>query len=126
MNETELCLLLEMRSGSAVTLFGTIFLDEMAQNQAVVLYSDNVSHLILTSCLLNCCITSISHLQTPLIIFKSCHSVYCDLWAHRKWSIREDASEFSCTLNEQDSKARANDTLRHLSSRYKHRTCGNE
>ncbi len=50
MNETPLCLLLEMRSGSAVTLFETIFLDEMAQNQAVVLYSDNISHLILTSC----------------------------------------------------------------------------
>ncbi len=76
MNETALCLLLEMRSGSAVTLFGTIFLDEMAQNQAVVLYSDNVSHLILTSCLLNCCI-------------------YRDLWAHRKWSIRERASSLS-------------------------------
>ncbi len=45
MNETALCLLLEMRSGSAVTLFGTIFLDEMAQNQAVVLYSDNVTML---------------------------------------------------------------------------------
>ncbi len=52
-----------------------------------MLYSDNVSHLILTSCLLNCCIKSISHLQTSLIIFKSCHSVYRDLWAHRKWSI---------------------------------------
>ncbi len=36
MNETALCLLLEMSSGSAVTLFGTIFLDEMAQNLAVV------------------------------------------------------------------------------------------
>ncbi len=48
MNETPLCLLLEMRSGLAVTLFGTIFLDEMDQNKAaVVLYSDNVSHLIL-------------------------------------------------------------------------------
>ncbi len=45
MNETPLCLLLEMRSGWAFTLFGTIFLEEMAQNQAVVLYSDNVSHL---------------------------------------------------------------------------------
>ncbi len=44
MNETPLCLLSEMRSDSAVTLFGTIFLDEMAQNQAVVLYSDNVNH----------------------------------------------------------------------------------
>ncbi len=76
MNETPLCLLLEMCSGSAVTLFLTIFLDDMAQNQAaVVLYSDNVSHLILTSCLLNCCIKSISHLQTPLI-FKSCHSQF--------------------------------------------------
>ncbi len=30
MNETLLCLLLEMRSDSAVILFGTIFLDEMA------------------------------------------------------------------------------------------------
>ncbi len=80
---------------SAVSLFGTIFLDDMAQNQAVVLYSDTVSHLILTSCLLNCCIKSISHLQTPLIIFKSCHSqFYRDLWEHRKWS-RERASEFS-------------------------------
>ncbi len=49
MNETLLCLLLEKRGCSAVTLFGTIFLDEMAQNQAVVFYSDNVSHLILTS-----------------------------------------------------------------------------
>ncbi len=76
MNETPLCLLLEMRSGSAVTLFGTIFLDEIELSQAVVLYSDNVSHLILTSCLLNCCIKSISHLQTPLIIFKSCHSQF--------------------------------------------------
>ncbi len=28
MNETPLCLLLEMRSGSAVTLFRTIFVDE--------------------------------------------------------------------------------------------------
>ncbi len=36
MNETALCLLLEMSSGSAVTLFETIFLDEMAQNLAVV------------------------------------------------------------------------------------------
>ncbi len=74
MNETPLCLLLEMRSGSAVTLFGTIFLDEMAQNQTVVLYSDNVSHLIFYLCLLNGFIKSISHLQTPLIISKSCHS----------------------------------------------------
>ncbi len=40
MNEPLLCLLLEKRCGSAVALFGTIFLDEMAQNQAVVLYSD--------------------------------------------------------------------------------------
>ncbi len=39
MNETLLCLLLDMRSDSAIILFGTIFLDEMAQNQAVVLYS---------------------------------------------------------------------------------------
>ncbi len=30
------CVCLEMRSGWAVTLFGTIFLDEMAQNLAVV------------------------------------------------------------------------------------------
>ncbi len=29
MNETPLCLLLEMRSGSAVTLFGTIFVDNI-------------------------------------------------------------------------------------------------
>ncbi len=36
-------------------------------------YSDNASHLILTYCLMNCCIKSISHLQTPLII-KSCQS----------------------------------------------------
>ncbi len=36
MNETQLCLLLEMRSDSAVTLFGTIFLDGMTQNQADV------------------------------------------------------------------------------------------
>ncbi len=61
---------------------------------------------------LNCCIKSLSDLQTPLIIFKSGHSVYRDLWAHRKWSIREHASEFSFTLNEQDSKVCANDTLR--------------
>ncbi len=32
-------------------------------------------------------------------------------------------SEFFFTLNEQYSKARANDTLRHLTSLYKHRTC---
>ncbi len=121
-----LCLLLEMRSGSAVTLFGAIFLDEIAQNQTVVLYSDNISNLLLTSCLLNSCIKSVSLLQTPLIIVKSCHSVYRDLWALRKWSIRERGSEFSLTLYEQDSKARANDTLCHLSSRYKHGTCGNE
>ncbi len=73
---------LEMRSGSAVTLFGTIFLDEMAQNQTIVLYSDHVSHLIFNFCLLNSCIKSISHLQTPLIISKSCHSqfiVICEL-----------------------------------------------
>lgn len=36
--------------------------------------SYNVHHLILL-CLLNCCINLISHLQTPLIIFKSCHSL---------------------------------------------------
>ncbi len=41
-----LCLLLEMRSGSAVTLFGAIFLDEIAQNQTVVLYSNNVSNFL--------------------------------------------------------------------------------
>ncbi len=40
MNEPLLCLLLEKRSGSAVAIFGTIFPDELAQNQAVVLYSD--------------------------------------------------------------------------------------
>ncbi len=103
-------------------LFGTIFLDDMAQNQAVVLYSDNVSHLILTSCywtvVLNQC-----HICK---LFKICLSVYHDLWSHRNRSIRERASEFSFTLNKQDSKARANDTLRHLSSRYKHGTCVNE
>ncbi len=91
MNETPLCLLLEMRSGSAVTLFGTIFLDGMAQNQAVVLYSDNESHLILTSCLLNCCIKLISHLQTQMLSL----SVYRDLWAHRKRSESARVSSLS-------------------------------
>ncbi len=42
---------------------------------SLVLYSDNASHLILTSCLLNCCIKSMSHLQTALI-FKSRHSQF--------------------------------------------------
>ncbi len=56
-------------------LFETIFLDEIEQNQAILLKSYNVHHLILTYCWLNCCINLISHLQTPLIIFKSCHSL---------------------------------------------------
>ncbi len=63
---------MEMRNGSAVT--ESIFLDEIEQNQAMF-KSCNVHHLILTYCLLNCCINLISHLQTPLIIFKSCHSL---------------------------------------------------
>ncbi len=37
MNETPLCLLLEMCSGSAVSLFGTIFVD-IEQNHAVLVY----------------------------------------------------------------------------------------
>ncbi len=45
-----------------------------------------------STCLLICFIKPISHLQTPLIIIKSCHSPYRDLWAHRKW---ERASELS-------------------------------
>ncbi len=35
----------------------------------------SLHHFILTYCLLNCCFNLISHLQTPLIIFKSCHSL---------------------------------------------------
>ncbi len=66
------------------------------------------SHLILAACLLSCCNKSISHLQTPLLICKSCHSVYRDLWVHRISSTREHTSEFSFTLNKQDSKACAN------------------
>ncbi len=54
---------------------GTICLDEIEQNQAMLFKSYNVHHLIWTYCLLNCCIHLISHLQTPLIIFKSCHSL---------------------------------------------------
>ncbi len=46
-----------------------------------------------STCLLICCIKPISHLQTPLIIIKSCHSPYRDLWAHRK--LRERVSELS-------------------------------
>ncbi len=53
---------MEMHSGSAVT--ETIFLDEIEQNQAILLKSYNVQHLILTYCLLNCCINLILHLQT--------------------------------------------------------------
>ncbi len=56
-------------------LFEAIFLDEIEQNQEILLKSYNVHHLILTYCLLNYCINLISHLQTPLIIFKSCHSL---------------------------------------------------
>ncbi len=59
---------MEIRNGSAVTK--TIFLDEIEQNQAMLLKSYNVHHLILIYCLLNCSINLISHLQTPLIIFK--------------------------------------------------------
>ncbi len=65
----------EWRCAAAVTLFETIFVDDIQQNQAILLKSYNVRLLILTFCLLNCCIHLISHLQTPLIIFKSCHSL---------------------------------------------------
>ncbi len=78
---------IELLSSPNLELFSLIKWSKI--RQTFVLYSNNASHLILTSCLLNCCIKSISHLQTPLIIFKSCNSVYRDLWAHRKRSIRE-------------------------------------
>ncbi len=57
---------------SAVTLSGTIFVDDRVNS--------------CSTCLLICCIKPISHLQTPSIIIKSCHSSYHDLWAHRKWA----------------------------------------
>ncbi len=62
------CVWMEMRSGSAVTVWN-YFPWQAKKN------SYNVHHLILTYCSLNCCINLISHLQTPLIIFKSCHSL---------------------------------------------------
>ncbi len=34
---------MEMRSGSAVTLSETIFVDEIEQNKAIVLESDNIN-----------------------------------------------------------------------------------
>ncbi len=64
-----------MHSGSAKTLFETILVEEIWQNKAIVLWSDNISRLLLTSYLINCCIKSISHLQTlNSLIIKSCHS----------------------------------------------------
>ncbi len=83
LNETPLCLLLEMRSGSAVTLFVTIFVDDRVKS--------------CSTCLLICCIKPISHLQTPLIIIKSCHSPYRDLWAHRKWELESELSRHKST-----------------------------
>ncbi len=72
--------LLEMHNGSAVTLFGTIFVDDIEQNHAVgYLFIDLLYYI------------NISHLQTPLIIIKA-HSPDRDLLAHRK---RERVSEFS-------------------------------
>ncbi len=50
-----------------------------------------------STCLLNCCIKSISHLQTPLIIIKSCYSPYRDLWAHRKWERVSELSRLKST-----------------------------
>ncbi len=73
-------LLLEMHYGSAVTLFGTILIEDIEQNHAVIVYW----FVVLNKYIL--------HLQTPLIIIKSGHSPYRDLWAHRKW---EHVSEFS-------------------------------
>ncbi len=81
-----------MHNGSAVSLFWTIFVDEIEQNHAVLVYWSFVSHL-----------------QTPLIIIKICHSPDRDLWAQtlraREWA--------------QDSKAREN-------VMHSVRTCGNE
>ncbi len=45
-----------------------------------------------STCLSICCIKPISHLQTPLIIIKSCHSPYRDLWTHRKWELVSELS----------------------------------
>ncbi len=49
-------------------LFETIFVEEIQQNQAILLKSYIVCHLILTYSLLNCCVNLISHLQTPLTL----------------------------------------------------------
>ncbi len=62
---------------SAVTLFGTIFVDDRVKS--------------CSTCLLICCIKPISHLQTPLII-KSCHSPY-----HRKWELASELSRHKST-----------------------------
>ncbi len=50
-----------------------------------------------STCLLICCIKPISHLQTPLIIIKSCHSPYRDLWAHRKCELASELSRHTST-----------------------------
>ncbi len=49
-------------------LFETIFVEEIQQNQAILLKSYIVCHLILTYSLLNCCVNLISHLQTPVTL----------------------------------------------------------
>ncbi len=49
-------------------MFEIIFVEEIQQNQAILLKSYIVCHLILTYCLLNCCVNLISHLQTPLTL----------------------------------------------------------
>ncbi len=71
-NVLNINLLLEMHNGTAVTLFGTIFVDRAKS---------------CSTCLLICCIKQIAN-----SIIKSCHSPDRDLWAHRNL---EHVSEFS-------------------------------
>ncbi len=85
-----------MHNGSAVTLFWNIFVDEIEQNHAVLF-------------LLIFCIKSISHLQTPLIIIKSCLLI----------AICGRTEIKSAWVSSQESKARAN--VMHSVG-----TCGNE
>ncbi len=60
---------MEMCSGSVVSLFETILIDEIEQNQAILLYSDNVYHYILTFCLLKSLIVLICQ-QSPAVTVK--------------------------------------------------------
>ncbi len=60
---------MEMCSGSVVSLFETILVDEIEQNHAILLYSDNVNHWILTFCLLKSLIVLICQ-QSPAVTVK--------------------------------------------------------